>query len=49
LPGFEGSDKGMGLGLAIVKKILDLHQTNIHIKSAPGSGTTFWFLLPAVG
>ena len=48
LPQVEGTNKGMGLGLAIVKKILDLHQTVIHIKSAPGSGTTFWFLLPAI-
>ena len=40
------SKKGMGLGLAIVKKILDLHQVNINVKSAPGEGTTFWFELP---
>lgn len=41
------NNKGMGLGLAIVKKILDLHQATIHIRSAPGDGTTFWFSLPA--
>ncbi len=40
------SKKGMGLGLAIVKKILDLHQISIHVKSAPGIGTTFWFEIP---
>jgi signal transduction histidine kinase len=40
--------EGMGLGLAIVKKILDLHQTTIHINSTPGTGTTFWFQLPAI-
>lgn len=47
LPENGGQGKGMGLGLAIVKKILDLHETKIHIKSAPDEGTTFWFLLPA--
>jgi signal transduction histidine kinase len=46
LEGAETDNKGMGLGLAIVKKILDLHQATIHIKSAPGAGTTFWFSLP---
>ncbi len=39
---------GMGLGLAIVKKILDLHQTPIHMNSYPGAGTVFWFQLPAI-
>lgn len=43
----QDNNKGMGLGLAIVKKILDLHQATIHIQSAPGAGTTFWFILPA--
>lgn len=47
LPEANGQGKGMGLGLAIVKRILDLHQTSIHIKSAPGEGTTFWFMLQA--
>ena len=41
--------EGMGLGLAIVKKILDLHQSGIHIKSTPGMGTIFWFQLPTPG
>jgi signal transduction histidine kinase len=41
--------EGMGLGLAIVKKILELHQATIHIRSIPGSGTTFWFQLSTVG
>lgn len=39
--------EGTGLGLAIVKKIIELHQSTIHIKSIPGSGTVFWFDLPA--
>jgi signal transduction histidine kinase len=40
--------EGMGLGLAIVKKIMELHQATIHIRSAPGSGTIFWFQLPTI-
>ncbi len=40
--------KGMGIGLAIVKKILELHQSSIHVKSEIGQGTLFWFELPAV-
>lgn len=47
LPGEQTQDAGMGLGLAIVKKILDLHQTDIHIQSEPGEGTTFRFQLAA--
>jgi len=35
-----------GLGLAIVKKIIDLHQTDIHVLSQPGKGTSFTFTLP---
>ncbi|MCF8371493.1 MAG: HAMP domain-containing histidine kinase [Bacteroidales bacterium] len=35
-----------GLGLAIVKKIMDLHETEIKVKSQPGVGTTFTFELP---
>ncbi|HVI45168.1 MAG TPA: HAMP domain-containing sensor histidine kinase [Chitinophaga sp.] len=47
LPASGEKGNGMGLGLAIVKKILELHQVSIHLKSAPGAGTTFHFLLPA--
>ncbi|WP_143305094.1 HAMP domain-containing sensor histidine kinase [Chitinophaga vietnamensis] len=48
LPASGERSDGMGLGLAIVKKILDLHQVSIHLKSAPGTGSTFHFQLPAV-
>jgi signal transduction histidine kinase len=37
-----------GLGLAIVKKIIDLHNTNIHVISQIGQGTTFSFSLPVI-
>lgn len=35
-----------GLGLAIVKRILEIHDTNIDLKSKMGEGTTFSFILP---
>lgn len=37
---------GAGLGLAIVKSILDLHGSEIDVKSELGKGTTFSFSLP---
>jgi CheY-like chemotaxis protein/anti-sigma regulatory factor (Ser/Thr protein kinase) len=41
------SNPGTGLGLSIVKALVDLHQGEIHVSSAPGRGTTFRVLLPA--
>lgn len=38
--------EGTGLGLAIVKKILDLHNSNISVKSVPNHSTSFTFNLP---
>jgi len=37
---------GLGLGLAIVKKILEVHNTGIHVESSEGKGTTFSFSIP---
>ena len=37
---------GAGLGLAITKKIVELHGSDIEVKSNVGSGTTFSFSLP---
>ncbi len=39
---------GAGVGLALVKLILEAHKTDIHVKSKPGVGSTFWFDLPLV-
>lgn len=36
-----------GLGLAIVKRILDLHNSVIHVQSKPSEGTVFEFELPS--
>jgi signal transduction histidine kinase len=38
---------GTGLGLAVVKSILDAHDTDIHLETEKGKGTTFRFRLPA--
>lgn len=40
---------GAGLGLSIVKKILDLHQSVIHVKNREQQGAEFWFHLPVAG
>lgn len=37
---------GAGLGLAIVKSILDLHETEIKVRTKLGEGTAFSFSLP---
>lgn len=39
---------GAGVGLALVKLILDNHNVTIHVESAVGKGSTFWFELPIV-
>ena len=39
-------NSGRGLGLAIVKRIIDLHKSQIDVRSAKGSGTEFSFWLP---
>ena len=36
---------GTGLGLAIVKHILEGHNQQINVRSTPGIGTTFSFIL----
>lgn len=45
LPGTGGPDKSSGLGLSISKQLIELHDGRIGFRSAPGSGSTFWFAL----
>ncbi len=44
--GLRRGKHGMGLGLAIVKRIVQHHQGDIDVQSAPGHGTTFRVHLP---
>jgi signal transduction histidine kinase len=39
---------GIGLGLAIAKGIVEAHRGRLHVESAIGLGSTFWFNVPAV-
>ncbi|MEM9909051.1 MAG: ATP-binding protein [Cyanobacteria bacterium P01_D01_bin.44] len=38
--------EGTGLGLSIVKNIIEKHNSQVHLVSDVGVGTTFWFDLP---
>jgi len=44
--GQQGHVSGFGIGLYLVSEILKLHGGEIKVKSKPGAGSTFSFVLP---
>ncbi len=42
------TSKGTGLGLAIVDELLHAHDGHVHVASAPGRGSVFTLLFPAI-
>ena len=46
--GFSGSGKSSGLGLAVCRLIIQQHNGEIRVSSAPGIGTTFYVEIPAL-
>lgn len=45
--GAQQGDGHAGLGLAIAKRIVELHGSELEVRSRPGEGTVFSFALPA--
>jgi len=42
----SGSGIGLGIGLHISRTIVERHQGQVGVQSAPGKGSTFWFAVP---
>jgi signal transduction histidine kinase len=47
--GRDRTKEGLGLGLATVRKLTDGHHGEVGVRSEPGKGSTFWFVLPRAG
>jgi len=45
-PFYTTRSGGTGLGLAVVRAVIQEHQGDIHVRSSPGEGATFFLKLP---
>jgi signal transduction histidine kinase len=45
----QRKSSGAGLGLAIAHGLIRAHGSALRVESSPGSGSRFWFTLPAAG
>jgi two-component system, NtrC family, sensor kinase len=45
---FTTKERGSGIGLSLVYRIVQMHDGEVEVESAPGQGTTFRLLLPQV-
>lgn len=43
---YSRSQQGTGIGLNLTKKLVELNGGHISVESQPGSGSTFWVLMP---
>jgi signal transduction histidine kinase/DNA-binding NarL/FixJ family response regulator len=42
-----GNKRGAGLGLAIAKGLIEAHLSRLNVESVLGTGSSFWFTMPA--